>query len=625
MGALGFAACARPAAKAGPQTTSAAPAAPPVPVLDTRTRGFRAGTWYSYTVHMTSTVAMGDNPKAVDFDVDSLVRMSDVRSTPESATLYIAFVSPTIVSRLPGSQPAFDKIRSEVEATGCFATLTGGRITEMYFARGMSVTTANLYREVAAALQVSRAVGDVDRYTAEEYDTTGKYVAEYTAEHDGRLLHRHKQRYFAILAAKTAQANAPGQVVPRVLASDEDIRLDGDDHPVSVHATDEIEIQGAQAPVTGKTVLSLEAAATQAGPAQPPNLDDLLSRMQRLGADEPYGGGEPVESLDRARINGVTYEQAVSGLEKIAKEQEGQQPSGVSGTAMDDDERAGREHVTAETQRLFTALAAIFREKPETIPRAVHAIKSKSPASGFLTEALSSSSSPAAQSALVDLMNAKTDDPLLHNRAAFALSRTPRPDPQSVNALRGMLAADPFSEQALLGLGTYGRRFRDAGDGEQAAAIGNLLIDRLAAAKSTSSRLTVLRAITNSGFLPALDKVIPFMSDSREEIRVAAVRAPQSMLDARVDPILADKLKSDASTDVKTSALSAAKVRGPSDVLVAAVEAEAIQAQDPHVRYRAVQLLVAWTPKRSDIRTTLQAASDGDSEGRIRELARTAL
>ena len=504
-------------------------------------------------------------------------------------------------------------------------TLTGGRVSEMYFARGMSVTAANLYREVATALQVSRSVGNADRYTSEEYDTTGKYVAEYTADADRRVLHRHKQRYFAILAAKTARANAPGQVVPRILASDEDIRVDDDGHPMSVHATEEVEIQGAQAPVTGKTALSLEAAAAQVGAAQPSNLDDSLSRMHRLAADEPYGGAEPVESLDRARIGSVSYEQAVSGLEKIARAQEGEQPSGVSGVAMDADERAAREQVTAETSRLFTALAAIFRERSDTIPRAVHAIKSKSPASGFLIEALSSSSSPAAQSALVDLINAKTDDPLLHNRAAFALSRTPRPDPRSVNALRGMLAADPFSEQALLGLGTYSRRLRDAGDGEQAAAIGSLLIERLAAAKSTSSLLTVLRAITNSGFVPALDKVIPFMGDSREEVRVAAVRAPQSMLDGRVDPILADKLNSDASTDVKSSALSAARVRGPSDVLVAAVETQAEQAQDPHVRYRAVELLVAWTSKRSDIRPTLRATADCDSEGRIRELARTAL
>ena len=110
MGALGFAACARPDPKAGSESTSAASTTPPVPVLDTRTRGFRAGTWYAYTMHLTSTVAMGDNPKAIDFDVDSLVRASAVRSTPESATLYIALTGPAIVSHVPGSQPAFDKI-----------------------------------------------------------------------------------------------------------------------------------------------------------------------------------------------------------------------------------------------------------------------------------------------------------------------------------------------------------------------------------------------------------------------------------------------------------------------------------------------------------------------------------
>jgi HEAT repeat protein len=222
-------------------------------------------------------------------------------------------------------------------------------------------------------------------------------------------------------------------------------------------------------------------------------------------------------------------------------------------------------------------------------------------------------------------MNAKTDDPTLRSRVILALSRAPRPSPAAVKALKAMLTSDPFSEQALLGLGTYSRRFRDQGDDKDAAEIGGLLIDRIGAAKSTLQVMTVLRAITNSGYSPAIEKVVPYLTDEREEVRVVAVRALQSMRDPSVDPILAERLQADSSNDVRISALRAAKIREASDVLARAVEAAAIGAQDPHVRYRAVELLIAWAPRRADLRPTLQQVANGEQEQRIRELARGAL
>jgi hypothetical protein len=115
------------------------------------------------------------------------------------------------------------------------------------------------------------------------------------------------------------------------------------------------------------------------------------------------------------------------------------------------------------------------------------------------------------------------------------------------------------------------------------------------------------------------------LADARPEIRAAAARSLQSMHDASVDGILAEIIRSDQSPDVGISAMDAAKVRQPTDILLRAVETAATNGTDPHVRYRAVELLSLWLQGRSDVRPTLEMAAQNDVEQRIRERARSAL
>ena len=248
-----------------------------------------------------------------------------------------------------------------------------------------------------------------------------------------------------------------------------------------------------------------------------------------------------------------------------------------------------------------------------------------SPAADTLIEALGSASTPAAQDSLVRLQASNTTDAALRRRIITALSRTPRPDQSSIHMFEKTLKTDPFSEPALLGLGTYARRLRDGGDSESADSIGGLLVDRLGAATNLRDRLTVLRAITNSGYSPALDRVRPYLTDSENQTRVDAVRALQSMRDPRVDDLIADRLLSDSASEVRISALSAAKVREPTDTLATAVESAASKAADPHVRYRAVEILAQWITRRPDVRPALERVANDDVEPRIRERAQSAL
>ncbi len=613
--------CARSRSEEGPAATRAAEP----PALDAHTRGWEPRQWYAYALKLTSAVSFGEGGSAFDFDLEGIVQIAPTQVTSEAATLYVGIANPRIVSRVSGSQPEFDKVARQIASTGCFFTVSGGRVTEMYAPRGLPSIAANTFREIGAALQFARTIQPNSRYTAEEYDTTGKYVAEYQLVGASGVWSKRRLRYGAILAAKTAPQNVPAQVVPRIDDSRGEIRLLPDGRPQAIELLNVVTVSGAQVPVHSKTSLSLQAGPAELAQKSAPTWNSLLAGMVRTAADEPYAEQTTIESLDHARIGDMTFEQAVARFEQLGNAKKGSGAPGPNDRSMDSEEKAHLKKSTEEEATLFIALSAIFREQPSTIAQAVHKIRAKSPATDVLIGALSSASSPAAQQALVDLANAKSTDPAIRDQILMGLVRTPRPDPISIDALKTMLEKDPFSELALLGLGSYSRRLRDAGTIDSANDIGELLIDRLKTAENTSDRLTALRAMVNAGYAPALPHVIPYLTADRVEIRAAAVRSLQSMSDARVDGLLAVRLQSDSSREVRISALGAAKIRVPTDTLAHAVENAATAASDPHVRFRAVEVLAAWKARRPELRAALERIAESDQEARIRDRAKSAL
>jgi hypothetical protein len=188
---LALAGCSRTPSEAGSAPADAAARA----TLDARTRGWELGQWYAYHLKLTSAVSFGAGANAFDFDLEGLVQITPTEVTPEMARLYVGVANPHIVSRTAGSQPEFDKVAEQIKGTGCFFTLSGGRVKDMYAPRGLSAIAANTYREIAAALQFARTVPSTDRYTAEEYDTTGQYVAEYQLDHASGVWNKRKLRY----------------------------------------------------------------------------------------------------------------------------------------------------------------------------------------------------------------------------------------------------------------------------------------------------------------------------------------------------------------------------------------------------------------------------------------------
>jgi hypothetical protein len=592
-----------------PTSSSAPPAAKPLPdALDTRIRGWEARQRYSYQLKLGSLMRLGGaDPPAFDFDVLGRVQIEPYIVTAQAVTLHAVIRDARIVTRIPGAQPELDKLADELNSAGFFFELRAGLLRDMRVPKSASPLVVNTFRTIASALQVARSASDRPDYVATEYDSTGKYRAAYRLDAGGAL-QKQKLAYVELLGAPATGTASTLRIVPRIQRADGQLTLTADGRPQQVSWHEELLLDGAQTPVASTTILTLSGGASE--PSTAAAHDAAYASMFVLPASEAYGKVSP-EALDQSRIAGLTFEKAVSRLEELARKMPPQ-----SGEGEPTDPKAA---ASVEESKLFIGLAAILRQQPATVPALVQKIRAKSPASPLLVDALGSASSPAAQDALIELLNAPSTPAAQRNQITKVLGRVTVPTERSVAALQQLLLKEPWSRKALFGLGTFARRLRDAGETERAAEVGEFLVKKLDAATTPSALVTMLRAIANSGYAGALPKVVPLLTDAREQVRVDAVRALQSMKAPQVDDLIVARLQGDAANAVRLSAIQAAQVRVPTDVLVQGITRAATTTPDPHVRYRAVELMLQWLGQRPDLREALIRQSTSDQEPKIRE------
>jgi hypothetical protein len=611
------------------ETTSAASGQTQTPSaetveLDSKTPGWEPSRRYVYRLSLTSTVTVEQTGSPVDFDLHGNVEIQPTEAgSSEGLTLVAAVTSAKATSRAPGLQPSYDKLVNELNRAPCFLTMVGGRVTHMQIPKGASQLFANTFRTIASSLQFARPAKPSPRYGATEYDSTGQYVAEYEAGGEANSWRKRKGRYLSLLGASRSPQGAMN-IIPLVKASEGTIKLGPDGRPNTVSLRDEISVQSAQAPVFSTTIVSLEE--TSATPAVPRDWGKMLAQTDKLEAGAPFGVGAAIEALDAARIGGLAFEQVVSRFEALAKDKDAPPPAASkNGAPVDPEERARQESALQDRSRLFVALAALFRQKPALIPKAIAKIRTKSSATEVLIDALGSSSSADAQQALLTLSRSTWANADVKARATAALGRASQPSEQTIASFEAKLAENPHDTQTLFSLGTHSRHLRDEGHTEQASRLGELLVARLHEANTTSSQVDALRAIANSGYSGALPTVMPFLRDGRDLVRGVALRALQSMTDPRVDSLIATSMVSDSAASVRISAIEAAQVRTPTEALSSSLRNTAASAEDPHVRYRAVDLMRRWLPMRPELRASLERVSKEDEQARIRELAKGAL
>jgi hypothetical protein len=598
-------------------TVASAPVPAPSPALDSRTPGYLAGHRYDYRLKMTSKLEFESRGNLYDFDLLGTLELAPLRVGAETTELRVTLKNAQIQSRIPGSQAEFDQVLGQF-AQPFIVTLKGGRVSETFLPREVHPLVAGAFRSIGAALQLARPAKAASSWTAEEYDTTGSYTAEYRAvAGDPTRIEKRKLKYSSVLLAK-GQAKPSVDVTPKVRLSRGEIAVASDGRPLSINLEDELALQGAQTPIASSVAIALTAEAEAEHAEAAPGLELLRSRNERFTADQPYESRVPQAAIDQAKINGMSFAQITARLEELARAEKASKPR------KDGESKQVSAEQAQEDSRLFLALGATFRQQPETIATALEKIRGNTPAKFAFVDALGAAESDKARDALIALAQPATSDVKVRTTALVALSRSERPTPEAAAALKALIGDKEVGTQALYGVGSYCRRFRDKGDLARSDELGQVLLARLSAAQNEYRVVEALRAISNSGYAGAFEKTRPLLEDRRERVRAAAVRALRSMQLPDVDRILVARLVDDSSKEVRLATLETMQARTPNDTLATALK-NSSSTHDPHVRYRIVELMARWRGQRPELRESLETVAKNEQEPKIRDLAKAAL
>jgi HEAT repeat protein len=607
-----------PVSAPGPQgvASSAAPfeateLALPEKAVPARTEGWQRGYRYDYRAKVENRVSFGRSTGNADFDLFADVALTPIEASAERVVLALQVANPRFVSRDVAAQAELDRVSVEL-VRPCFVTLERGLVREARLAAGLSAMAAGVCRGLAAALQFSAPRGGRKAWSSDEYDATGRYDASYETK-AANLFAKRKLRYSKLLTGSVSSQHETPEMLPHVRASQGEIEIARGGRPLRVHLVDELDAAHTQLQMQSRIAVTLVAGVETPVEGDGAELRATRASLQPLLASEAYQAPIDRAALDLARRDGKTFAELVSGVDQLAL---ADQSSGAG-----DDSGSQR---LQEDGRLLIGLAATFRQEPGTVAAALDHIRASAPGAQTLISALASSGTPAAQEALAELIRAPGEDPQARHSVVLALTRTPTPSAGSVALLETLLEDPTSGSQALYGLGTFSRRFRDAGDHEAAARIGELLLKRLARADSEFALSRTLRALSNAGYAPALPALRRLLDDAREQVRVDAVTALRLLTTAEADELIGTKLKLDPSKEVRRAAVAAAAVRAPTKVLSSALE-QASKDRDTHVRYRATALMVSWLSKQPSLRRTLGNIAARDPEPQVRAAAKLGL
>ena len=576
--------------------------------------GFSLGQRYEYALHSTSKVAFQSQGDLYDFDLNATLELVPVRVGAGGTEFRATLAKGKFQSRVPGSQPQFDAMTADLAKPFVF-TLKGGRVTEATLPKNVAPLVAGVFRSVSSAFQVARPAAADTTWSASEFDTTGEYSAEYKKTSDPHRYEKRKQRYVALLLPK-GQPKPAISALPEVATSRGEVQTAADGRVLAITSEDELTLNRAQTPIRTKMTLSLRAGGVGGASVTEAELVALRSNGLRLAADQPMPSGVPASVIDDAKINGLPFGEIVSRLEKAAKAA----PKAAAQKNDDPEQAAQRE----EHSRMFMALGATFRRQPETVTRAIDKIRANSPAKFDFIDALGAANSSGANDALIALVQPTTSDVKVRTSALISLSRLEHPTVETAAALEKLLDDPAVGTQALYGLGSYCRVFRERGESERADALGRTLLARLAVAKTELRTVEALRAIANSGFVGALEAVRPRLTDPRELVRAEAVRSLRLMDAPEVEGILIHRFVDDSVKAVRLATLDAIQARPPTPALVQALR-NSISTPDPHVRYRLVELMSRWLDRQPELRQSLELVAKNEQEEKIRELAKAAL
>ena len=602
-------ACSRGAAEGTPAPAASASATAPAA---TPSSYFGAGEQPGYAVELKSDLTVaGDAPANADNNVKLqligklhlFVRSSTAGNAELGGVLFDADLAGT-----SSGQMDLEQLTRDIQTPFLF-TLEAGRLGDVRVQAGLSTYAVSILRTLAAALQfpVAPAGG---KWSVEESDATGPYVAEYEALQQAGQYAKRKLRYGAIAEVKQHSLGvappALGAVTPTVSESKGEVRVT--DHRLSsMSYAESVEVAMLGA-VPAKSNSQWDLSAAELPPlAAEPDWKQLDARLIRITAGKPYSNPTESANFDQARIGKLTFEAVVLELEKAERERK---PSPGASLAKD----------TPREAQLFSVLGAMFRRGGRDIALAVQRIQKGSNISPRLIDALTSSGGAESQPALLQVASDHQVKLELRQAVVRSMVRLRAASPATVDKLSGFLGDPDLRINASYALGAMARRLRESGDGERSRQITTRLLQQLAESKDNALRMATLRGLANDGDNEALDAIRPLVSGEDVSMRMVAAQTLAAMTSNAAESLLVERLEKEERTSVRSAVLDACQARRPTPPVIAAVQKIALSAPDAHGRIEAARALGRWMSVRPELRATLERMAKEDKEEKVRQV-----
>jgi hypothetical protein len=484
-------------------------------------------------------------------------------------------------------------LQSEL-ATPFYAVLErDGRLVSLHVARSTSTFTRGLLRTIAASVQVTSS--DAARWTTQELDATGRYIASYEKKANGTIL-KTRERYTEVGGEKSLEpVESFGKIEPKGSA---EITLGAHGWPERIVAREDTRIDGGDSlPRITSTVhftATLEATRQDVGG---------LGAFERE-ADElveiPIAGGAPDPAADRRAdaklVAGASFDAIVSEVERATS--------------------------AANALAVAQKLEAKLRLDPSGADAVAARAMSAPLAQGqVLVNALAGSGTTEGVRATGKLLLDRRASTELRVQAASALGLSSGARTDAAHALAKGLddKNDDVRRASTLGLGAALQGLR-VDDPEEAAGVVGELVRRYRAAVNDEEREIALRALGNTGDGSILPIAREVLASGSMSLRIAAVHALRFVAAKEADLLVAYTLEHGEDAGLRAAAVDTIGHRDFADhdgVLARALVRDGSES----VRVEIVRLALRTGTKTPQLLVAVRGVAERDPSDEVRRVA----
>jgi len=462
--------------------------------------------------------------------------------------------------------------------------------------RATTFSSVGIRRQILAAFQLAQADKEGVRF---EWDGTGKSEVHYKPQSGATSTEGtwswNKKRYLEVLMTQSGSAkNDRYKLLPEMKRGEGTLLLKAGE-PTEIQRNERIEVEvseGLRMSVT--TALSLKRV--QGSKQSPPTWQTLTksTRPVPVGRSEPIKDTRLVDSVKRGTLK----------MEEALKL--------ITGPTSPEN--------MAEKSVASRAIVSMLRSEPTTVSVFLKRLSQGDKASLALLDLLGSASTPRAIDILSEMALNKKLETTVRLRAATGLIRAQWPNEKSLDTVIVLSREPKFREHGLLGVGTFIRRWRQAGEREWLKKGVEFLRKEFDASVAKDDPVPALLGIANSGSALFFDDVLPLQSHPKKGVRDAAIQAIRLMKDKRVEPRLRELLARKKAEDLRSALHAISRIK-PKDHATILAAITLVKHTNADVRREAVLALKTWEPDWPEVTPVLKEVRAKETDKRVLQAA----